>query len=63
MVISSPWSRPDNAASTISPASITMSAGICDASIPERSQISVRVTPGKTAWIFTPVPSSSALND
>ncbi|MNO90167.1 hypothetical protein D3C76_816690 [compost metagenome] len=42
---------------------MTISSGICEASIPERSQISVRVTPGNTAWTLTPVPSSSAFSD
>lgn len=37
MQINSPWSKPDKAASTISPASMTISAGMALPSIPERS--------------------------
>ena len=44
-------SKPTSAASTRSLTSITMSAGKLSTSLPDRSQISVRVAPGSTACV------------
>lgn len=59
IVTTSPMSRPASAASTISTASMRLSAGIAERSTPALPQSSVRVAPGNTAWTRMPVFASS----
>src|ERR1700730_8152502 len=63
MVTISPWSRPASAASTVSSADITISAGRLRTGSPAMSQNYVAVAPGRTAWTRTSLPASSRLSD
>ena len=61
--MNSPWSRPARALRTMSSALITMAAGNSLAGLPARSQNSVPVAPGSTAWTRRPLSASSWRSD